>query len=159
MTYQRSAIFAEPVRTAIGTFGGSLKDIPATTLGAQAINAAIGRAGLRPEEVDTVVMGNVIQAGNKMNPARQAAIHGGLPVTVPALTVNRVCGSGAQAIVSAAQDILLGNVNAAVAGGMENMDQAPYLIARGRWGYRLGDGQLYDSVSRDGLNDAFSDAA
>ena len=104
-------------------------------------------------------MGNVIQAGNKMNPARQAAIHGGLPVTVPALTVNRVCGSGAQAIVSAAQDILLGNVNAAVAGGMENMDQAPYLIARGRWGYRLGDGQLYDSVSRDGLNDAFSDAA
>ena len=159
MTSQRSAIFAEPVRTAIGTFGGSLKDIPATTLGAQAINAAIGRAGLRPEEVDTVVMGNVIQAGNKMNPARQAAIHGGLPVTVPALTVNRVCGSGAQAIVSAAQDILLGNVNAAVAGGMENMDQAPYLIARGRWGYRLGDGQLYDSVSRDGLNDAFSDAA
>ena len=159
MTSQHSAIFAEPVRTAIGTFGGSLKDIPATTLGAQAINAAIGRAGLRPEEVDTVVMGNVIQAGNKMNPARQAAIHGGLPVTVPALTVNRVCGSGAQAIVSAAQDILLGNVNAAVAGGMENMDQAPYLIARGRWGYRLGDGQLYDSVSRDGLNDAFSDAA
>ena len=77
MTSQRSAIFAEPVRTAIGTFGGSLKDIPATTLGAQAINAAIGRAGLRPEEVDTVVMGNVIQAGNKMNPARQAAIHGG----------------------------------------------------------------------------------
>jgi acetyl-CoA C-acetyltransferase len=104
-------------------------------------------------------MGNVIQAGNKMNPARQAAIHGGLPVTVPALTVNRVCGSGAQAIASAAQEILLGNVNAAVAGGMENMDQAPYLLARGRWGYRLGDGQLYDSVSRDGLNDAFSDAA
>jgi acetyl-CoA C-acetyltransferase len=93
-----------------------------------------------------------------MNPARQAAVRAGLPVTVPAMTVNRVCGSGAQAIVSAAHEILLGSVNAAVAGGMENMDQAPYLIARGRWGYRLGDAQLYDSVLRDGLNDAFSDA-
>ena len=91
-------------------------------------------------------MGNVVQAGTKMNPARQAAVHAGLPVTVPALTVNRVCGSGAQAIVSAAQEISLGNINVAVAGGMENMDQAPYLVARGRWGYRLGDGQLYDSV-------------
>jgi acetyl-CoA C-acetyltransferase len=94
-----------------------------------------------------------------MNPARQAAVHAGLPVTTPALTVNRVCGSGAQAIVSAANEILLGNINVAVAGGMENMDLAPYLVARGRWGYRLGDGQLYDSVLRDGLNDAFSDQA
>src|SRR5262245_62214759 len=93
-----------------------------------------------------------------MNPARQTAVHAGLPVTVPALTVNRVCGSGAQAIVSAAQEIALGNINVAVAGGMENMDQAPYLVARGRWGYRMGDGALYDSVLRDGLNDAFSDA-
>ena len=101
-------------------------------------------------------MGNVVQAGVRMNPARQAAVHAGLPVTVPAMTVNRVCGSGAQAIVSAAQEILLGNANVAVAGGMENMDQAPYLVERGRWGYRLGDGQLYDSVLRDGLNDAFS---
>jgi acetyl-CoA C-acetyltransferase len=92
-----------------------------------------------------------------MNPARQAAIHAGLPVTVPALTVNRVCGSGAQAIVSAAQDIALGNLDVAVAGGMENMDLAPYLVARGRWGHRLGDGTLYDAVLRDGLNDAFSD--
>jgi acetyl-CoA C-acetyltransferase len=93
-----------------------------------------------------------------MNPARQAAVLGGLPVTTPAMTVNRVCGSGAQAIVSAAQEIALGNVDVAVAGGMESMDQAPYLVARGRWGYRLGDGALYDSVLRDGLNDAFSDA-
>ena len=92
-----------------------------------------------------------------MNPARQAAIHAGLPVKVPAMTVNRVCGSGAQAIVSAAQEIVLGAVDVAVAGGMENMDLAPYLVARGRWGYRMGDGQLYDSVLRDGLNDAFSD--
>jgi acetyl-CoA C-acetyltransferase len=103
-------------------------------------------------------MGNVVQAGVKMNPARQAAVHAGLPVTTPALTVNRVCGSGAQAIVSAAQEIALGHINAAVAGGMENMDLAPYLVSRARWGYRMGDGQLYDSVLRDGLNDAFSDA-
>jgi acetyl-CoA C-acetyltransferase len=158
MTSQRSVVFAEPVRTAIGTFGGSLKDVPAPTLGSMAIGAAVARAKLRPEEVETVVMGNVVQAGTKMNPARQAAVHAGLPVTIPALTVNRVCGSGAQAIVSAAQEISLGNINVAVAGGTENMDQAPYLIARGRWGYRMGDGALYDSVLRDGLNDAFSDA-
>src|SRR5271163_675591 len=159
MTSQRSVVFAEPVRTAIGTFGGSLKDVPAPNLGAVAIGAAVERAKLRPDEVETFVMGNVVQAGTKMNPARQAAVHAGLPVSTPALTVNRVCGSGAQAIVSAAQEIVLGNIDVAVAGGMENMDQAPYLVARGRWGYRLGDGQLYDSVLRDGLNDAFSDAA
>src|SRR6201984_1524983 len=156
---QNSVVLVAPVRTAIGTFGGSLKDIPTPDLGAVAIKAAIARAGLDPEEVGTVVMGNVIQAGAKMNPARQAAIHAGLPVSVPAMTVNRVCGSGAQAIVSAAQEILLGAVEAAVAGGMENMDLAPYLIARGHWGYRMGDGQLYDSMLRDGLNDAFSDEA
>jgi acetyl-CoA C-acetyltransferase len=158
MAVQHSVIFAEPVRTAIGTFGGSLKDVPAPDLGAVAIGAAVARAGIRPDEIETVVMGNVVQAGTKMNPARQAAVHAGLPVATPALTVNRVCGSGAQAVVSAAQEIALGNINVAVAGGMENMDQAPYLIARGRWGYRMGDGQLYDSVLRDGLNDAFSDA-
>ncbi len=152
----RSVVIAEPVRTAIGAFGGTLKDVPAPDLGAVAIRAAVERAGLKPAEVETVAMGNVIQAGTKMNPARQAAVQAGLPVTVPAMTVNRVCGSGAQAIVSAAQEILLGNANAAVAGGMESMDQAPYLVQRGRWGYRLGDGQLYDSVLRDGLNDAFS---
>ena len=152
----RSVVFAEPIRTAIGAFGGTLKDLPAPDLGAVAIRAAVERAGLKPEEVETAVMGNVIQAGAKMNPARQAAVQAGLPVTVPAMTVNRVCGSGAQAIVSAAQEILLGNANAALAGGMESMDQAPFLVGRGRWGYRLGDGQLYDSVLRDGLNDAFS---
>jgi acetyl-CoA C-acetyltransferase len=144
----RSVLIAEPVRTAIGAFGGSLKDVPAPDLGAVAIRAAVERAGLKPEEVETAAMGNVVQAGAKMNPARQAAVQAGLPVTVPAMTVNRVCGSGAQAIVSAAQEILLGNANVAVAGGMENMDQAPYLVERGRWGYRLGDGQLYDSVLR-----------
>jgi len=158
MTSQRSVVFAEPVRTAIGTLGGSLKDVPAPTLGSVAIAAAVTRANIRPDDVETVVMGNVVQAGTKMNPARQAAVHAGLPVATPALTVNRVCGSGAQAIVSAAQEISLGNINVAVAGGMENMDQTPYLIPRGRWGHRMGDGVLYDSVLRDGLNDAFSDA-
>ncbi len=92
-----------------------------------------------------------------MDPARQAAIHGGLPVEVPAMTVNRVCGSGAQAIASAAQEIMLGYINCALAGGMENMDRAPYLMGSARWGYRLGDAQIYDSMLRDGLNDAFSD--
>jgi acetyl-CoA C-acetyltransferase len=154
----RSVVFATPARTAIGTFGGTLKDVPAPALGATAIRAAVNRAGINPDEVETVVMGNVVQAGTKMNPARQAAVHAGLPVTTPALTVNRVCGSGAQAIVSAAQEIALGNIDVAVAGGMENMDLAPYLVSRARWGYRMGDGELYDSVLRDGLNDAFSDA-
>jgi acetyl-CoA C-acetyltransferase len=158
MTSKHSVVIVEPVRTAIGTFGGTLKDIPAVELGAAAINAALQRSNLRPDEIGTVVMGNTVQAGNKMNPARQAAIHGGLPVQVPAMTVNRVCGSGAQAIVSAAHEILMGSMDAAIAGGMENMDAAPYLVARGRWGHRLGDGTLYDSVLRDGLNDAFSDA-
>jgi len=159
MMSSRSVVLIAPVRTAIGTFGGSLKEIPAPDLGAIAIKAAIARAGLHSDEVGTAVMRNVVQADAKMNPARQAAIHAGLPVSVPAMTVNRVCGSGAQAIVSAAQEILLGGVEAAVAGGMENMDLAPYLIARGRWGYRMGDGQLYDSMLRDGLDDAFSDEA
>jgi acetyl-CoA C-acetyltransferase len=158
-TSPRSVVLVAPVRTAIGTFGGSLKDTPAPELGAAAIREAVARAGLKPEEIGTAVMGNVVQAGVKMNPARQAAIRSGLPVSVPALTVNRVCGSGAQAIVSAAHEILAGALDAAIAGGMENMDLAPYLLARGRWGYRMGDGQLYDSMLGDGLNDAFSDQA
>jgi acetyl-CoA C-acetyltransferase len=102
------------------------------------------------------VLGNVVQAGNKMNPARQAAIGGGVPVSVPAMTVNRVCGSGAQAIITAAQQIATGEVEAAVAGGMENMDRAPYLMDGGRWGYRMGPAEIHDRMLRDGLNDAFS---
>jgi acetyl-CoA acetyltransferase len=108
-----------------GTFGGTLKDIPAVELGASVISAALRRSGLRPDEIGMAVLGNTVQAGNKMNPARQAAIHGGLPVQVPAMTVNRVCGSGAQAILSAAHEILVGSVDTAIAGGMENMDAAP----------------------------------
>ena len=104
----RTVVLSAPVRTAIGTFGGSLKETPATELGATAVRAVLARTKLDHAKVQTVVMGNVVQAGNKMNPARQAAIHGGLPVEVPAMTVNRVCGSGAQAIASAAQEIMLG---------------------------------------------------
>src|ERR1700739_2288881 len=111
MMSPRSVVFIAPGRTAIAPFGGSLKEIPAPDLGAIAIKAAVAHAGLHPDEVGTAVMGNVIQAGAKVNPARQAAIHAGLPVSVPALTVNRVCGSGAQAIVSAAQEIFLGAVD------------------------------------------------
>jgi acetyl-CoA C-acetyltransferase len=114
------------------------------------------RAGLPGEDIGTVVMGNVIQAGNRMNPARQASIGGGLPVSVPALTVNRVCGSGAQAILSAALEVAAGDCAAAIAGGMENMDRAPYLMDGGRWGYRMGPAQILDSMLTDGLNDAFS---
>ncbi|MFI4994865.1 MAG: thiolase family protein [Hyphomicrobiales bacterium] len=153
----RTVVLSAPVRTAIGTFGGGLKETPATELGGTAIRAVLGRTKLDHAKVDTVVMGNVVQAGNKMNPARQAAIFGGLPVEAPAMTVNRVCGSGAQAIASAAQEIMLGMVDCAIAGGMENMDAAPYLMSGGRWGYRLGNAEIYDSMLRDGLNDAFSD--
>jgi acetyl-CoA C-acetyltransferase len=151
----RDVVLCHPVRTAIGTFGGSLKEIPATDLGAAVIRETIRRSEVAVA-VGAVIMGNVIQAGNRMNPARQAALHGGVAVSVPALTVNRVCGSGAQAILSAAQEILLGNVQVAVAGGMENMDRAPYLLSGGRWGYRMGDAQVQDSMLLDGLNDAFS---
>jgi acetyl-CoA C-acetyltransferase len=153
---QREIVLCSPVRTALGTFNGTLKDMPAVDLGAVVIRAAMERAGLDPAEVDGVVMGNVIQAGNKMNPARQAAIGGGVPVSAPAMTVNRVCGSGAQAIASAAQEIRLGEADVMIAGGMENMDRAPYLLPNGRWGMRMGVGQLLDSMLLDGLNDAFS---
>ena len=153
---QREIVLCNPVRTAIGTYGGILKSVPATDLGATVVRAVLARSKLDGANVGTVVMGNVIQAGNKMNPARQSAVNGGIPVGVPAMTVNRVCGSGAQAIVSAAQEVMLGMLDSAVAGGMENMDMAPYLMGGGRWGYRLGDAQIYDSLLRDGLNDAFS---
>ncbi len=152
----RDIILAHPVRTAIGAYNGTLKGVPATGLGAIVVRETLRRAGLSGENIGTVVMGNVVQAGNRMNPARQASIGGGLPVSVPALTVNRVCGSGAQAILSAAMEIAAGDSDAAIAGGMENMDRAPYLMDGGRWGYRMGPAQILDSMLTDGLNDAFS---
>src|SRR5664279_313088 len=152
----KEVVICSHVRTAIGTYGGTLKEVTAVDLGAVVVRSALERAKLPAGEIDTVVMGNVIQAGNEMNPARQAAINGGVPVDVPAMTVNRVCGSGAQAIASSAQEVMLGFIDSAVAGGMENMDRAPYLMSSGRWGYRMGDGQIFDAMLMDGLNDAFS---
>src|SRR3989441_1791021 len=152
----REVVLCHPVRTAIGTYNGTFKATPATELGAAVVRETVRRSGVEAARVGSVVMGNVVQAGNRMNPARQAALNGGVPADVPAMTVNRVCGSGAQAIASAAQEIWLGHIDLAIAGGMENMDQAPYLVAGGRWGYRMGDAQIYDSMLRDGLNDAFS---
>lgn len=149
-------VLCAPVRTAIGSFGGSLKDTPASALGSIVVRETLKRAGLTADAIDSVVMGQVIQAGARMNPARQASIGAGLPVHVPALTVNRVCGSGAQAIASAALEVMSGHAKAVIAGGMENMDQAPYLIPGGRWGSRMGDAAMLDSMLRDGLNDAFS---
>lgn len=149
-------VLCAPVRTPIGAYSGTLKETPATALGAAVVRESLLRAKLSPKTIDTVVFGQVVQAGAKMNPARQAAIEGGLPVQVPALTVNRVCGSGAQAIATAALEVMTGQARAAIAGGMENMDQAPYLVPGGRWGTRMGDTMLLDSMLRDGLNDAFS---
>lgn len=149
-------VLCAPVRTPIGAYGGTLKETPAPELGAAVVRETLRRSGLPADKIDAVVLGNVIQAGVKMNPARQAAIGGGLPVTVPALTVNRVCGSGAQAIASAALEIAAGYAHAVIAGGMENMDQAPHLVPGGRWGVRMGDALMLDSMLRDGLNDAFS---
>jgi acetyl-CoA C-acetyltransferase len=149
-------VLCAPVRTAIGAFNGSLKTTPAVELGATVVRAAVARAGIDPALVDSVLLGNVVQAGNRMNPARQAGVLGGLPVEVPAMTLNRVCGSGAQAVVSGALEILASESALVVAGGMENMDLAPYLMPQARWGARMGHAQIYDSLLWDGLNDAFS---
>lgn len=152
----RQIVLCNPVRTAIGTYGGSLKDVSAPELGAAAIRETLKRSGLAADKIEALVMGNVIQAGVKMNPARQAGIAAGLPVEVPALSVNRVCGSGAQGVASAALEIWAGMIDCAIAGGMENMDRAPYLLPQGRWGARMGDITAFDSMLYDGLNDAFS---
>lgn len=153
---QTEVVLCHALRTPVGRFGGTLKSTPATELGATVVQAVLKRSGLNGDLVDGVVMGHVITAGAGMNTARQAGLNGGLPKHVPAMTVNRVCGSGAQAIATAAQEIMLGHAECMIAGGMENMDQAPYLLDRARWGYRMGPGSLIDATLRDGLNDAFS---
>lgn len=152
----KEIVICSPVRSAIGAFGGSLKDVPATALGAHVIGAALRRSALDPALVDSVVMGNVIQAGNGMNPARQAAIGGGLPVDAPAMTVNRVCGSGAQALATAFAEVRAGLARCVIAGGMENMERAPYLLPAMRFGARMGETQAADAMLLDGLQDAFS---
>lgn len=149
-------VICSPVRTAIGGFGGSLKDTPASALGGHVIAAVLRRSGLAPSSVDSVLMGNVVQAGNGMNLARQAAIQGGVAIGTPAMTVNRVCGSGAQAVATAYAEIAAGLSRLVIAGGAENMDRAPYLLPGLRFGARMGDAQAVDSLLLDGLHDAFS---
>ncbi|MFP4405509.1 thiolase family protein, partial [Rhodosalinus sp.] len=149
-------VLCTPLRTPVGRFGGTLASVPATELGRQAVAGVLDRSGLAPERVDAAIMGNVIQAGAGMNPARQAALNGGLLESAPAMTVNRVCGSGAQAIASAAMEVALGHADCVLAGGMESMDQGPYMLGKARWGYRMGAGTVEDATLRDGLLDAFS---
>ncbi len=152
----REVVIVSAVRTAIGAFGGSLKDVSAADLGALVIKAAIEKAGVRGELVDEVVMGNVIQAGLGQNIARQAAIKSGLPVEVPAMTINKVCGSGLRTVALAAQMIKAGDADIVVAGGMENMSQAPYVLKDARWGQRMGDGKMVDTMINDALWDSFN---
>jgi acetyl-CoA C-acetyltransferase len=147
----RESVIVAAVRTPTGKFLGALKDLPATRLGALVVRAAAARAGVDPASVDECIMGNVIQAGNGQNPARQAALNGGLPDTVAALTINKVCGSGLKAVMLAAQGIATGDIDIAVAGGMESMSNAPYLLPRVREGLRMGNAQLVDSLITDGL--------
>lgn len=153
----KEAVIISAVRTPVGKFLGALKDLKATELGAIAVREAVKRARVNPEDVDEVIMGCVIQAGLGQNPARQAALHGGLPNTVSAVTVNKVCGSGLKAIMMAAQGVQLGDTEIVVAGGMESMSNAPYLLPKAREGYRLGNGTLVDTVINDGLWCAFDD--
>ncbi|MBS4804512.1 MAG: acetyl-CoA C-acetyltransferase, partial [Clostridium sp.] len=152
----REVVIASAVRTAIGSFGGSLKDVSAADLGALVIKEALNRAGVKGELVEEVLMGNVIQAGLGQNVARQAVIKAGLPVEVPAMTINKVCGSGLRTVSLAAQIIKAGDADIIVAGGMENMSQAPYLLKSSRWGQRMGDGKLVDTMIKDALWDAFN---
>src|SRR5215207_3728864 len=145
-------------RTPIGRFGGALAPLSAVELGGWAIRAALERAGADPGAVEHVVMGHVLQAGQGQITARQAAVRGGVPMTVPALTVNKVCLSGLNAIATAAQYVELGQAGLLVAGGMESMSNAPYLVPKARFGARMGDAELVDAMVHDGLWDAFDDA-
>lgn len=153
----REVVIVSAVRTAIGSFGGSLKDVPAAELGSIVIKEAVNRAKIKPELVEEVVMGNVIQAGQGQNVARQAAVRAGLPVEVPAMTINKVCGSGLRCVALAAQMIKAGDCDVVVAGGMENMSAAPYAMPGARWGQRMGDGKMMDTMIKDALWDAFND--
>ena len=153
----KEVVIVAAVRTAIGSFGGSLKDISAVELGSLVIKNAIERASLRPEQVDEVIMGNVLGAGLGQNVARQMSVHAGVPVTVPAFTINKVCGSGLKAVQLAVQAVLCGDAEVVVAGGAENMSQAPYILPNQRWGSRMGNATVVDTMLRDGLTDGFED--
>jgi acetyl-CoA C-acetyltransferase len=147
----RESVIISAVRTPTGKFLGGLKDFTAPQLGAMAVREAVARAGIDPAIVDECIMGNVIQAGNGQNPARQAALNGGLGEHVAALTINKVCGSGLKAVMLAAQGIATSDIDVAVAGGMESMSNSPYLLPRVREGLRMGNGTLIDSMINDGL--------
>lgn len=153
----KEVVIVSAVRTAIGSFQGSLKDVPATKLGALVIKEALAKAGIEPNLVSEVIMGNVLQAGLGQNPARQASIFAGLPESIPSMTINKVCGSGLKAVHLATQAILAGDADIVVAGGMENMSQAPYLLKNARDGFRMGDQKVVDSMISDGLWCAFND--
>jgi acetyl-CoA C-acetyltransferase len=154
-------VISTPLRTAIGTFGGALKDVPAVDLGTSVAKEVISRSGIDVEEINQVIVGNILMAGQGMNPARQVGINSGVPETSPAMTLNRMCASGLQAIVSAAQEIALGESDVILAGGIENMDMAPFLLPKGRYGYRMGLPEakmgLLDHMVYDGLWDKFND--
>lgn len=153
----REVVIASAVRTAIGKFGGSLLPLSAPELGAIVIKEALKRANVPGEKVDEVIFGNVLQAGLGQNPARQASIKAGLPIEVPAFTVNKVCGSGLKCVELAAQSILAGDNDIVVAGGMESMSNAPFVTSgKARWGLRMGDSKLVDVMIKDGLWDAFN---
>ncbi len=152
----REVVIASAVRTPVGSFGGALKDVSAADLGALVIKEAVNRAGIKGELVDEVLMGNVIQAGLGQNIARQSTVKAGLPVEVPAMTINMVCGSGLRTVSLAAQMIKAGDADIIVAGGAENMSQAPYVLKSARWGQRMGDGKKVDAMINDALTDAFN---
>ncbi|HFI0083306.1 TPA: acetyl-CoA C-acetyltransferase [Streptococcus suis] len=151
----REAVIVAAVRTPIGSYGGSLKDISAVDLGVTAVKGALEKINLDPTLVDEVIFGNVLGAGLGQNVARQVSIKSGLPVTTPSFTINKVCGSGLKTISLAAQAILLGDADVVIAGGTENMSQAPYVIQNQRWGSRMGDSKVIDTMLKDGLTDAF----
>src|SRR6266478_3078459 len=157
MAELQEAVIVSAVRTAIGTYGGGLAEVPAVKLGEICIRVALERADLKPSQVEEVIMGNVLQAGLGQNPARQAAVNAGLPVEVPAMTINKVCGSGLKAVALAAQAIMLGDADIVVAGGFENMSASPYLLPKGRYGYKMGHGEVLDHMIKDGLWCALSD--
>lgn len=154
----KEVVIASAVRTAIGSFNGSLTPMAAAELGSIVVKAAIERAGVKPDGVDEVILGNVLQAGLGQNPARQAAVKSGLPVEIPSYTVNKVCGSGLKAVNLAAQAIVAGDAETIVAGGFESMTNAPYLLeSKARWGYRMGNSKVVDAMIQDGLWCAFND--
>jgi acetyl-CoA C-acetyltransferase len=153
----KNPVIVSAVRTPIGKFLGTLSSIPATDLGAIAVREAVERSGVAPDQVDEVIMGNVVGAGLGQNPGRQAAMGAGLPDSIPAMTLNKVCGSGLKAVVLASQAIKCGDAEVVVAGGMESMSNAPYLLPQARTGYRMGNGKLVDSMIHDGLWDKYKD--